>query len=175
MTPTAQYPFLASLLSPFEKRHRRTLALVIAAIAATGQARSFAIATTLAQWLGTRLDSAINRFYRLLRNDRVDYVAFITNWARLLCRDPERPLLIAVDWTEWHHELRMLVASVVVDKRGIPLFAQAFNRLIRRRSQNARENTFLRLLADGLRRAGLTAILLCDRGFRRASWLLLLQ
>ena len=95
MTPTAQYPFLASLLSPFEKRHRRTLALVIAAIAATGQARSFAIATTLAQWLGTRLDSAINRFYRLLRNDRVDYVAFITNWARLLCRDPARPLLIA--------------------------------------------------------------------------------
>jgi hypothetical protein len=175
MAPTAQYPFLAALLSPFEKRHQRTLGLVIAAIAATGQARSFAIATTIAQWLGIRLDSAINRFYRLLRNHRVDYVAFITHWARLLCRDPQRPLLIAVDWTEWHHELRMLLASVVVDKRGIPLFAQAFDRLIRRRSQNARENTFLRLLADGLRRAGLSAIILCDRGFRRASWLLLLQ
>ncbi len=26
--------------------------------------------------------------------------------------------VIAVDWTEWHHELRMLVASVVTGKRA---------------------------------------------------------
>lgn len=68
MVPEKAYPFLADLLSPFWKRHRKTLALVIAAIAATGQARSFAIATTLARWLKTRLDSAVNRFYRLLRS-----------------------------------------------------------------------------------------------------------
>jgi Transposase DDE domain len=172
--PEKKYPFLASLLSPFRKRNRKTLGLVIAAIAVTGQARSFAIATTLARWLGTRLDSAVNRFYRLLRNHRVDYVDWMATWAKQLARGHDH-LLIAVDWTEWHHELRMLVAAVVVGKRGIPLFAQAFERLVRRRSQNARENTFLRLLADGLRRAELTATLLCDRGFRRATWLLLLQ
>lgn len=151
------------------------MGLVIAAITATGQARSFAIATTLMGWLGTRLDSAVNRFYRLLRNDRVDYTRFVTQWSRLLVRNPERHLLVAVDWTEWHHELRMLVAAVVAGKRAIPLYAQAFERLIRLRSQNARENTFARVLADGLKRAEVTATLLCDRGFRRVSWLALLQ
>jgi hypothetical protein len=63
--PERRYPFLSSLLSPFSLRHRKTLGLVIAAITVTGQARSFAIATTLMAWIGTRLDSAVNRFYRL--------------------------------------------------------------------------------------------------------------
>lgn len=175
MDPERRYPFLRELLSPFWKRHQKTLGLVIAAIAATGQARSFAIATTMMVWLGTRLDSAVNRFYRLLRNHRVDYTLFVSRWARLLARGPDRHLVIAVDWTEWHHELRMLVAAVVSGKRAIPLFAQAFERLIRLRSQNARENTFARVLADAVRRAEVTATILCDRGFRRASWLALLQ
>ncbi len=175
MDPMRRYPFLSTLLSPFEMRHRKTMALVIAAIAATGQARSFAIATTMMGWLGTRLDSAVNRFYRLLRNRRIDYTHFVTKWAGLLVRGPRRHLLIAVDWTEWHHDLRMLVAAVVTGKRAIPLYAEAFQRIVRLRSQNARENTFARVLADCLRRAEVSATLLCDRGFRRVSWLLLLQ
>jgi hypothetical protein len=174
MVPEKAYPFLSDLLSPFWKRHRKTLGLVIAAIAATGQARSFAIATTLARWLKTRLDSAVNRFYRLLRNTRVDYLELATRWARLLARGKDRSLLIAVDWTEWHHDLRMLMAAVVTGKRGIPLFAQAFDKLPQR-SQNSRENTFLRLLAESIRCAGAKAIILCDRGFRRVSWVQLLQ
>jgi len=174
MVPEKAYPFLADLLSPFWKRHRKTLGLVIAAIATTGQARSFAIATTLARWLKTRLDSAVNRFYRLLRNTRVDYLELATRWAQLLARGKDRSLLIAVDWTEWHHDLRMLMAAVVTGKRGIPLFAQAFDKLPSR-SQNSRENTFLRLLAQAIRDAGAKAIILCDRGFRRVSWVELLQ
>lgn len=175
MDPERRYPFLSSLLSSFSLRHRKTLGLVIAAITVTGQARSFAIATTLMGWLGTRLDSAVNRFYRLLRNPRVDYTRWITSWAQLLVKGQSRQLLVAVDWTEWHHDLRMLVAAVVAGRRAIPLYAEAFDKLIRRRSQNARENTFARVLADSLRRAGVSATLLCDRGFRRASWLKLLQ
>lgn len=175
MDPFRRYPFLVDLLSPFWKRHQKTLALVVVAITATGQARSFAIATTMMRWIGGRLDSAVNRFYRLLRNDRIDYTRFVIRWAGLLANNADRHLLIAVDWTEWHHELRMLIAAVVTGKRAIPLYAQAFQRLVRVRSQNARENTFARVLADCLRRAGVTATLLCDRGFRRTSWLALLQ
>jgi len=175
MVPEKKYPFLADLLSPFWKRHRKTLGLVIAAIAATGQARSFAIATTLAGWVKTRLDSAVNRFYRLLRNSRVDYLQFATGWLRLLARGPERHLLIGVDWTEWHHGLRMLVAAAVTGKRAVPVFSQAFPKTVLNRSQNSRENTFVRLLAEALRGAAVTATLLCDRGFRRVSWLSLLQ
>jgi hypothetical protein len=169
------YPFLSSLLSPFHWRQRKTLGLVIAAIAVTGQARSFAIATTLARWLGTRLDSAVNRFYRLLRNSRIDYVVFLEKWLEQLVKKDDRRLLISIDWTEWHHGLRMLSAAVVVGKRAIPVFVQAFAKRVWVRSQNTRENTFLRILADGLKRARITATFLCDRGFRRVSWILLLQ
>jgi hypothetical protein len=175
MAPEQAYPFLADLLSPFWKSHRKTLGLVIAAIAVTGQARSFAIATTLARWLGTRLDSAVNRFYRLLRNANIDYTELAARWARVLVRTKDGVLLVAVDWTEWHHELRMLVAAVVTGKRAIPLYAQAFDKEVPRRSQNSRENTFLRLIAEAIRRAGARATILCDRGFRRVSWINLLQ
>jgi hypothetical protein len=64
---------------------------------------------------------------------------------------------------------------MVTGTRAIPVFVQGWRKLIRDRSQNTRENTFLRFLADVTRRAGVTATILCDRGFRRASWLALLQ
>jgi hypothetical protein len=173
--PEKKYPFLASLLCNFDKRHRKTIGLMIAAIAVTGQARSMAIGSTVARWLGTRLDSAINRFYRLMRNQRVDYEKFLVQWARHVVRRADRHLLVAVDWTEWHHDLRLLAAAVVVEKRAVPLFVQGFGKVVRLRSQNTRENNFLRALADGIRRADVTATLLFDRGFRRASLVELLQ
>jgi hypothetical protein len=175
MVPEKKYPFLEKLLSPFEKRHQKTMALVISAMAATGQARSMAIATTLGRWLKIGLGSALNRFYRLMRNTRVDYTDFVASWARLLARTKERALLIAVDWTEWHHDLRLLAAAVVTGRRAIPLFAEGFEKQVKRGSQNKRENTFLRLLAEAVHRAGCRATILCDRGFRRVSWIALLQ
>ena len=68
----------------------------------------------------------MNRFYRLLRNERIDYTLFAAQWARLLVRGKDRLLHVSIDWTEWHHDLRMLMAAVVSGKRAIPLFAQAF-------------------------------------------------
>jgi hypothetical protein len=169
MDPEKKYPFLTPLLQPFSARHRRTLGLVVVAVIVTGQARSFAVATTVSRWLGTRLDSAVNRFYRLLRNHRIDDVQLAIQWARQLKHRADQSLLIAVDWTEWHHGLRLLVAAAVSGRRAIPLFTQGFEKLVRRRSQNTRENNFLRMLAFILRSAEANAILLFDRGFRRAS------
>jgi len=63
-----QYPMLQSLLSPFRRSQQKTLALVIASIAEVAQAASFAVAGHLAVQLGIQLGSALNRFYRLLRN-----------------------------------------------------------------------------------------------------------
>jgi hypothetical protein len=175
MDPEKKYPFLSEFLQDFWLRHRKTLGLIIAAIVQTGQARSFAIATTLARWLKIRLDSAINRFYRLLRNANIDNTLLAIAWVRLLAKRFSGNLLVAMDWTEWPHDLRMLVAAVVSGKRAIPIFAQAYPRPQRIRSQNSRENTFLRILADAVHRAGAQATILCDRGFRRVSWLKLLQ
>jgi hypothetical protein len=111
----------------------------------------------------------------LLKNRRIDDTELVSTLAGMLCRNPQRHLVVPIDWTEWHHGLRILVASIVVGKRGVPLFVQAFAQRIWRRSQNTRENTFLRLLAEGLRRAAVHATILCDRGFRRVTWLMLLQ
>jgi hypothetical protein len=91
---------LESLLKPFRASQRNTLAWVIAAIATTGEVRSFAIATTLARWLHVRLDSAVNRFYRLLRNHRIDELLLLRQWVETLSSAMGGKLLIAVDWTE---------------------------------------------------------------------------
>lgn len=175
MKPCFQYPFLDHLLSPLSRRHNKTLALVISAIIQTGQARSFSIAMTLAKALRIRVDSAVNRFYRLLRNPRVDDIGLATTWLSFLARPRQGHLLLSIDWTEWHHDLRMLVAAMVTGKRAVPVFAQATHKLVKARSLNAYENTFLRVLADSLKRAKATATILCDRGFRRVSWIRLLQ
>lgn len=175
MDPYKKYPFLSSLLSPFEKRHQKTLSVVIAAIAVTGQARSFAIATTLARWTRIRLDSAVNRFYRLLRNDRVDELTMVSQWAQHLCRGRQRELLVPIDWTEWHRDLRMLAAAAVVGKRAVPLMVRVYEKVTRIRSQNSKENDFARALAKAFRSAHVHATILCDRGFRRVSWLQLLD
>jgi len=168
------YPVLASLLQSFPGHQRKTLAWVLAAIIETAVARSMELATVLAGWLDIRLDSALNRFYRLLRNPRVDWFLLELNLLKLLRQALGSELLVAIDWTEWHPPMRMLVASVVSDRRAIPVQTEAFDRDAIPRSQNARQNTFLRLLAQALHQAGATAIVLCDRGFRRVCWLRLL-
>jgi hypothetical protein len=73
------------------------------------QASSLAVAGHLAARLGIQRGSALNRLYRLLRNPRVDDQVLTVQLLRLL--GAGRRLLIALDWTEWHHDLKMRVAS----------------------------------------------------------------
>ena len=172
MCPMTQYPMLQNLLSPFRRSQQKTLALVIASIAEVAQAASFAVAGHLAVQLGIQLGSALNRFYRLLRNPRIDDQVLTAQLLRLL--GAGRRLLIALDWTEWHHDLRMLLASVVVGCRAIPVQTAVFNKTQIPWSQNTWEQTFLGLLVQTLRELGQAAVLLCDRGFHRVRWLQLL-
>jgi hypothetical protein len=65
----------------------------------------------------------------------------------------------------------MLVAAVVGGCRAIPVQAAVFSRIHIPRSQNRRETTFLRLLVHTLRTVEQTAVVVCDRGFRRVRWL----
>ena len=175
MDPFDQYPFLQTLLSPLSRRHRTTLAVVIAAMAKAGEARTYGIASVLAHHLGTQLGSATNRFYRLLRNRHLDDLPIVQEWMKLLARRTSGKLLVSIDWTEWHSNLRLLVAAAVIGRRAVPVFAQAFGKVVERRSQNARENSFLRLLADLAQRERVELTVLCDRGFRRITWLKVLQ
>jgi hypothetical protein len=129
MGPMLQYPILQTLLSPFRRSQQQTLALVIAAIAEGAQASSLAVAGHLAVERGTQLGRALTHFYRLLRNPRVDDQQLTAPRLQLLGHGP-RPL-IALDWTEWHHDPRRLVAAVgqamvqVAPRCGSPVSAKA--------------------------------------------------
>ena len=171
MDPMRSYPILTTLLSPFRKSQRTTMAWVIGALVAVGEARSFAIAMRLRLWRGGLLQSALNRFYRLLRNHRIWDALLTARLLDVLARSPARELLVAVDWTEWPHDLRMLVAAVVVGRRAVPVLCHGHEQRVRVRSQNLRENDFARTLAWAAQQARVKLTLLCDRGFRRVSWL----
>lgn len=175
MHPFNKYPVLRSLVKNFESRHRNTLGLVLAALLASGSARSIHLAERISAWLGTLFQSALNRLYRFLGNHRFDELKLVRFNLRLLSQKLGTKLMVAIDWTEWHDDLRMLVATVPCGRRSIPVYAAAFHESLIPRSQNSRENTFLAILADALKAEGLHAIILCDRGFRRVSWLKLLK
>jgi hypothetical protein len=142
---------------------------VIAAMTERAQANSVAVAGHLAVELGTQLGSALTRFHRLLRNPHIEDQQLTAQVLQLL--GSGQRVLIALDWTEWHHHRRMLVAAAVVGCRAIPVQAAAFSKIDIPRSQNLRETTFLQLLVHTLWALDQAAVVLCDRGFRRTSWL----
>jgi hypothetical protein len=159
----------------FHENHQKNFNIVMRAILEAGTARSFCIAERMCHWFGILFQSALNRFYRFLGNHRFDELALCKQMLWLLSQRMGQRLLISIDWTEWHNEMRMLVASVVCGKRAIPIYCAAFHESQIPRSQNSRENAFVSVLNSALKGLGLDAILFCDRGFRRASWLKLLQ
>ena len=65
----------------------------------------------------------------------------------------------------------MLVATVVVGRRAIPVQAAAFSRTQIPRSHNLRETTCLRLLVHSLHAVEQASVVLSDRSFRRVRWL----
>jgi len=164
---------LQSVLAPLRLSQAKTTALVVEAIAAMAQAASLRIAASIAQATGCQLASALTRFYRLLHNPRIDDLILSKQMLAAVHPGPA-PALIAIDWTEWHSSLRMLLGSVVVGRRAIPVCSQVFSKSQVPKSQNIWENNFLRLLGLILKDLGLSACILADRGFRRVSFLKLL-
>jgi hypothetical protein len=170
MNPRRHYPILASLLRPFRLSQQKTCAALIVALCQAAHASSFAIAGQLSCLTEVQIGSALTRLYRFLRNERFD------NWLlteRMLCllHQPDRSLLLALDWTSWQDRFSVLRASVCVGTRSVPVAASACVKRNLSRSQNLWEETFLRLMVARLRAAKVSAIWLCDRGFHRAAWL----
>jgi hypothetical protein len=164
---------LQSVLAPLRLSQAKTTALVVEAIAEMAQAASLRIAASIAQATGCQLASALTRFYRLLHNPRLDDLMLSKQMLAAAHPGPA-PALIAIDWTEWHSSLRMLLGSVVAGRRAIPVCSQVFSKSQVPKSQNIWENNFLRLLGLILKDLGLSACILADRGFRRVSFLKLL-
>jgi hypothetical protein len=127
----------------------------------------------LARRTGCLVPSALIRFYRLLHNPRLDDLAISQRMLSLLGQRTS-PLLIALDWTEGHSNLRVLSASVAMGTRAIPVYLEAFLKSKIRLSPNVWEESFIEVLSLLLQEAGVTACFLADRGFRRVPFLRLL-
>jgi len=168
-----RYPCLWSLFKSFRRSQAKTLVLVVTVFIEAGVIGSLDLAQRLAKHLGVQVESALNRFYRLLRNKGFETGALSE---ALLAGLAEKPgdVVIAVDWTEWVGKMRVLVAAVIAGNRAIPVEAAAHFESTFLRSQNAFENDFLLRLHAVLTRLGTRATILADRGFRRASLLRLL-
>jgi DDE family transposase len=170
MNPLTRYPVLSSLLRPFRLSQQKSCAALVVALCQAAQASSFAIAGQLSALTQVQFGSALTRLYRFLRNERFDNWLLTERMLRLLAQ-PNKSLLLALDWTCWQDRFSVLTASVCVDRRSIPVAASACRKRDLARSQNLWEETFLRLVADRLRASGVSAIWLCDRGFHRVAWL----
>ena len=173
MIAPGKWNLLESILRPLRKSQSKTVTLVVQAMACLTQAASIPIAAFLSQATGCQMDSALTRFYRLLHNPRLDDLLISKQLVSQLLLPPG-PLLMALDWTEWHPPWRMLLASVSVGTRAIPVQAAVFSRTQILRSQNTWENNFLKVLCLLLDELGASACFLADRGFRRVSFLQLL-
>jgi len=170
MNPLRHYPILSSLLRPFRRSQQKTCAALVAALCQAAQASSFAIAGQLSCLTEVQLGSALTRLYRFLRNERFDNWLLTERMLRLL-KQPNKSLLLALDWTCWQARFSVLTASVCTGTRSIPVASSACVSRNLSRSQNLYEETFLRLVVDRLRAAGVSAVWLCDRGFHRVAWL----
>lgn len=170
MNPLRHYPILRSLLRPFRLSQQKTCAALVAALCQAAQASSFAIAGQLSALTEVQLGSALTRLYRFLRNERFDNWLLTERMLHLLAQ-PNKSLLLALDWTAWQDRFSVLTASVCVDTRAIPIAVSACVKRQLARSQNLWEETFLRLVVDRLRASHVQAIWLCDRGFHRVKWL----
>ena len=111
---------IGQMLSPLRRSQSKTITLVIQGIAWMAQAASIPVAAFVSQATGSQIDSALTRFYRLLHNPKLDDLKVTRQMLSFFAQLPA-PFLIAIDWTEWHPPLRMLLASVIRGTRAIPL------------------------------------------------------
>jgi len=167
------YRWLHSVSNKLHRAQAKALVAVVCAVVACGKLRSFAVAQELAWRSGEKFKSALQRFYRWVKETKLDELVVWAALAHHLLASAGRHACFSVDWTEWRFGRRVLVAAVGRGRRALPIFAQTFSQTKIPRSQNSRENAFLTTLGT-LSPLVKQAVLLADRGFRRASLLKLL-
>ena len=171
MNPYKRYSFFRVVFKGFRKSQVKTIAWVVMAILEAGQGRLNAVGRAMARLRGMRLGSGINRVWRLLANERVDWREGWTAGLLGFFGHGRRVLLVSLDWTHWGNVMQVLAAMVVVGKRAIPVMVEAFWKEAPRWSQNVWEEHFGWQLVQAQRRAGVETVWLCDRGFHRLAWL----
>lgn len=110
---------------------------------------------------------SIKRVYRFLKNHRVDVAEGARALCMLVARSSGGRLFVAVDWTDISR-YKVLVATVPLRGRSVPILFAAYRKWQLFKSQNNIEEGFLRLLVT-LLPSGTQGIVIADRGFGRAE------
>lgn len=174
MKQPESYKLIWSVAKNLHRSQAKVLLAMVICLMDARKMRSFDIAHALTERFAVKFKSGIQRFYRFIHNRKMDDLKVWAGIAGHVLASIRGKLVISIDWTEWHEELRVLSASVCMGNRAIPILAQTFSKTDIPRSQNSRENAFvtvLRLLSPLVK----DAVLIFDRGFRRASLIKLLQ
>jgi hypothetical protein len=164
MSPNRIVPFVADVYQGMHAKRLRTLSLLMLALVTVGKVGVAALGRSLASRAAPK--HCIKQVDRFLSNTGIA----VHEWCKLLLASvvgERREVRIAIDWTKvgkWP----VLVASVVVQRRGIPIYWATCDYRTLARSQNAFEESFLAVLKD-MMPEDLSVTLLFDRGFRRVS------
>jgi len=156
--------FVQQLYQSFHGKRQQTLSVLVAALLHVGKVGVASLGRAIKGRVAPK--HKIKQVDRFLGNVGVDVDGCCEGLA-LAAIGVRASVKIAVDWTavgEWP----VLVASLVIRKRGIPIYWATHSRRSTPRSQNAFEEAFLSRLRSILPR-DLHVTLLFDRGFRRVS------
>src|SRR5256714_11835092 len=105
----------------------------------------------LARFFGNQ-EAALKRLARFLRNERLDVQELALSTARTIVAQLPRtgPVRIAIDWTI-EGEQHLLVASLMVGRRAVPLFWRAYAESELKARRSGYEREFVRtLVREGL-------------------------
>lgn len=114
---------------------------------------------------------SIKRCWRFIANDRIEPTLAMAGVAAKLLRHRNKPLVVALDWTDIRG-LTPLMASVVVKGRSIPLIWSSCPKHVWKghKSRNSFEEALLLTLRQLIPREWkVPVILLADRGFGRTE------
>ena len=168
--------FLNHSLPQLRATRRTNLALLTAAVL---ERRTLALSILTRAWfcqLPYSHHQRKKRLFRFLSNDRFDPMAVQTALLEPICQAAGLRGLtpIMIDWSDLGRGRNGLFAAVCFRRRGLPLLSWVAQPEELNPSQNRLEESFLirllRHLPDSIQ-----PLLLCDRGFGRASLLRFLQ
>lgn len=165
MSPDAVVGWVLTIAGALRLSQRKTLADLVEAAARVTRGTLSAIGRCLRGTAAAK--HAIKRVWRFCDNDAVHPEEVMPRVVRRLTRNRKKPLLVALDWTDVRG-FHTLMAAAVMRGRAVPLVWASYTDGQLTRSQNAFEESLLRLLVTMLP-GGVRVILLADRGFGRAE------
>jgi hypothetical protein len=165
MSAAAVIGWVLTIAAGLRLSQAKTLADLVEAAARVGRGTLSAIGRCLPG--STAAKHRIKRVWRFCDNDRVHVSEVMPRVVRRLTRKRDKPLLVALDWTDVGG-FHTLMAAAVMKGRAVPLLWASYTDGQLARSQNGFEEGLLRLLVTMLP-DGVRVILLADRGFGRTE------